>query len=76
MTDGLNGGNWTMVNELVDTGSNFGAGGTACASGINLALKLTNDDNRPARNQASQTYLYTGEVTVLVRMAWNIRRCA
>jgi len=47
MTDGLNGGNWTKVNELVDTGSNFGVGGTACTSGVNPALKLTNDDNRP-----------------------------
>lgn len=45
-TDGLNGGNWVKVNEFVDTGSNFGTNGTPCKSGINPALKLTNDDVR------------------------------
>jgi len=46
-TNGLNGGNWTKINELIDTGSNFGINGTSCASGISPTLKLTNDDNRP-----------------------------
>jgi len=46
-TNGLNGGNWTKVNEFIDTGSNFGVGGTPCKSGINPALRLTASDNRP-----------------------------
>jgi len=46
-TDGLNGGNWVKVNELVDTGANFGANGTPCKSGIDPGLKLTNSDARP-----------------------------
>ncbi len=46
MTDGLNGGDWKKVNEFIDTGSNFGVGGVACAGGINPALKLTNSNNR------------------------------
>jgi len=39
--------NWTKVNEFEDTGSNFGVGGKACASGINPALKLTGSSTRP-----------------------------
>jgi chitodextrinase len=46
-SDGLNGGNWIKVNELVDTGSNFGAQGTPCKSGINPGIKLSNSDARP-----------------------------
>ncbi len=46
-TDGLNGGNWIKVNELVDTGSNFGVNGTPCKAGIDPGLKLTNSDARP-----------------------------
>src|SRR3989338_6930553 len=42
-TDGLNGGTWVKVNEFEDNGNNFGVGGSACATGINPALKLAND---------------------------------
>ena len=47
LTDGANGGTWTLVNSLEDTGSNFGVGGVACASGIDPALRLTNSNARP-----------------------------
>ncbi|MCM2303761.1 MAG: Ig-like domain-containing protein [Elusimicrobia bacterium] len=47
LSDGAGGGNWTKVNELTDTGSNFGVGGRACRSGIDPALRLTNSDARP-----------------------------
>ena len=46
-TDGINGGSWKKVNEFVDNGNNFGVGYTACKSGINPALRLTNSDIRP-----------------------------
>ena len=45
-TDGLNGGTWTKVNEFTDTGSNWGVNGSACASGINPAMKLTASNTR------------------------------
>jgi hypothetical protein len=46
-TDGRDGGRWVLVNELVDTGANFGVGGMPCAAGIAPALKLGADDDRP-----------------------------
>jgi hypothetical protein len=45
-TDGLNGGNWIKVNELIDNGTNFGVGGTACRSGIDPRMKLTASNSR------------------------------
>jgi hypothetical protein len=40
-SDGADGGNWVKLNELEDDGTNFGAGGTACKSGMDPAAKLT-----------------------------------
>jgi hypothetical protein len=40
-SDGSNGGDWKLLQELEDTGSNFGTGGTPCKKGIDPAAKLT-----------------------------------
>jgi hypothetical protein len=40
-TGGVDGGAWTKLNEVTDTGGNFGVGASACKSGIDPALRLT-----------------------------------
>ncbi len=40
-SDGAAGGTWMKLMENVDTGSNFGNGGTPCKSGVNPSVKLT-----------------------------------
>lgn len=45
-TDGVDGGDWRLVNEHIDDGTNFGTNGSACANGVEPGAKLTAD---PAR---------------------------
>ncbi|HWP07013.1 MAG TPA: hypothetical protein VNN72_14770 [Polyangiaceae bacterium] len=45
-TDGENGGDWQLLQELEDNGSNFGKGGQPCDDGIDPAAKLTNAPTR------------------------------
>lgn len=44
MTDGVNGGSWTKINEVTDNGALFGS--TACKSGIDPRLKLSKASSR------------------------------
>jgi len=49
-SQGVNGGSWVKLNEMVDNGNNFGVGGTSCNTGIfpavDPAQKLTNAADR------------------------------
>jgi hypothetical protein len=45
-TDGENGGDWQLLQELEDNGSNFGNGGEPCDTSIDPAAQLTNAPTR------------------------------
>lgn len=44
--DGIDGGNWQLVNQHVDVGTNFGADGTPCANNVDPAMRLTGEPLR------------------------------
>ena len=45
-TDGQSGGNWRLLSQHLDQGSDFGVGGAACATRIDPAMVLTNAPTR------------------------------
>jgi hypothetical protein len=45
-TYGANGGDWKLVNEFIDDGTNFGINGVRCRPDVSPLLPLTDDDNR------------------------------
>jgi hypothetical protein len=45
-SDGSDGGEWKLVNEHIDDGTNFGSDGTPCADGIDPGMKLTGELTR------------------------------
>ena len=46
-SNGGGGGSWRKLQELVDDGTSFGTGGTACTPGIDPRARLTADPTRP-----------------------------